>query len=72
MSKDLEVTLESSTGRNLTFRDIKTGYTVSADTLINSLENGHSKYNKDYVVKERNGVKYVASKPDGSGSNNLG
>ena len=46
---------------------------MTNQNLINRLEKGKSAYNGDYCVKlDKNGKKYVASKPDGKENNNLG
>lgn len=69
----LKVTKESNTGRNLEFQDTRNNRIMSDKNLIKRLETGNSSYNKDYCVKhDRNGNKYVSSKPDGNEKNNLG
>lgn len=69
----LKVTKESNTGRNLEFQDTRNNRIMSDKNLIKRLETGNSSYNKDYYVKhDRNGNKYVSSKPDGNEKNNLG
>lgn len=71
--KILEVTKESKTGRNLEFQDTRNHQKIKINELVNRLETGKSAYNDDYCVKhDKNGRKYVASKPDGNDKNNLG
>lgn len=73
VKKILEVTKESKTGRNLEFQDTRNHQKIKDKELISRLETGKSAYNEDYCVKhDKNGVKYVASKPDGNDKNNLG
>lgn len=46
---------------------------MSNTELIKKLETGNSAYNDNYCVKhDKNGNKYIASKPDGKEKNNLG
>lgn len=69
----LKVTKETKTGKNIEFQDTRNNKKMSNKELINRLEIGKSFYNNDYCVKhDKNGNKYVASKPDGSKKNNLG
>lgn len=69
----LRVTKESETGRNIQFQDTRNNRIMSDRDLISRLETGKSSYNDDYCVKhDKNGNKYVASKPDGNEKNNLG
>ena len=71
--KIVKVTKESKTGRNLEFQDTRNNLKMTNQNLINRLEKGNSAYNGDYCVKhDKNGKKYVASKPDGKENNNLG
>ena len=69
----LIVTKESKTGRNIEFQDTRNNNILSNKDLIRRLEKGNSSYNEDYCVKhDKNGIKYVSSKPDGKKNNNLG
>ena len=71
--KILEVTKETRTGRNIELHDTRNHKKIRIEELVNRLETGNSAYNADYCVKhDKNGVKYVASKPDGNDKNNLG
>lgn len=73
MAKTLKVTKETETGRNIEFQDKRNHQKMTINELVNRLETGKSVYNDDYCVKQdKNGVKYVASKPDGNDKNNLG
>lgn len=69
----LIVTKEGKTGKNIEFQDTRNNQKMSYRELISRLETVKSSYNVDYCVKhDKNGNKYVASKPDGSIKNNLG
>ena len=69
----LIVTKETNTGRNIEFQDTRNNRIMSDKELISRLETGNSSYNEDYCVKhDKNGNKYVSSKPDGNEKNNLG
>lgn len=69
----LKVTKESGTGKNIEFQNTGNNEKLTLNELIGRLNTGHSSYNKDYCVKyDKNGNKYVASKPDRSVKNNLG
>lgn len=71
--KILKVIQETQTGKNIQFQDTRNNNIMTANELIRRLENGNSAYNKDYCVKhDKNGNKYVSSKPDGKENNNLG
>lgn len=68
----LIVTKETKTGRNIEFQDTRNNKKMTNKELINRLETGKSSYNDDYCVKrDKNGNKYIASKPDRSTKNNL-
>lgn len=70
--KTLKVTKETSTGENIEFQDMRNNHKFSKSNLLNRLETGTSSYNDDYCIKhDKNGKKYIASKPDGSKNNNL-
>lgn len=69
----LKVTKETKTGKNIEFQDTRNNKKMTDRQLIKQLETGNSSYNDDYSVKhDKNGNKYVASKPDRSKKNNLG
>lgn len=69
----LVVTKETRTGRNIEFQDTRNHRKIKIGELINRLQTGNSVYNDDYCIKrDKNGKKYVASKPDGNDKNNLG
>lgn len=69
----LKVTKESNTGRNLEFQNTGNNEKLTLNELVKRLEIGKSSYNDDYCVKhDKNGNKYIASKPDGNEKNNLG
>lgn len=69
----LRVTKETMTGKNIEFQDTRNNKIMSIKNLIGRLESGHSSYNEDYCIKrDKNGNKYVSSKPDGYKNNNLG
>ena len=69
----LKVTKETKTGKNIQFQDIRNNKKMSNTELIKKLETGKSVYNDNYCVKhDKNGNKYIASKPDGKEKNNLG
>ena len=73
VKEKLKVTKETKTGRNIEFQDTRNNQKLSNKKLISRLETGNSSYNDDYCVKhDKNGNKYVASKPDRSEKNNLG
>lgn len=69
----LRVTKETRTGRNIEFQDTRNHKKMSNKELINRLSTGNSAYNDDYCIKhDKNGNKYVASKPDNNTNNNFG
>ncbi len=71
--KMLEVTKETETGRNIEFQDTRNHQKMTNKELISRLETGNSAYNSYYFIKrDKNGIKYVSSKPDGNEKNNLG
>ena len=70
--KILKVTKETSTGENIEFQDTRNNHILSKQELINRLNTGNSSYNDDYCIKhDKNGKKYIASKPDENKNNNL-
>jgi hypothetical protein len=69
MSKRVSVTSESSSGRNMRFRDNYTGNNMSRAQFVSQIERGNY---SNYHVREINGVKTPVSNPDHSVNNNLG
>ena len=69
MPKRISVTSESSTGRNMTFRDNYTGATMTRSQFVNQINNGNY---SNYHVRNINGVATPVSNPDKSSRNNLG
>jgi len=65
----VKVLVESSTGRNQSFVDTKTGEKMSRAVFVREIE--HDNY-PDYHVRVINGVKTPCSNPDGNPKNNLG
>ena len=68
----LNVTKESSTGRNVEFQNKRNNEKLTATELIKRLETGNSAYNEGYYIKHQDGQKYIVSKLDGNEKNNLG
>jgi hypothetical protein len=68
MPKRITVTEESDTGRNLRFRDNRTGDEMTRSQFVRQIENGN--YPR-YHVREINGVPTPVSNPDKSTNNNL-
>lgn len=67
--KRIAVTKESDSGRNLGFKDTRTGERLSRAGLVQKIEQGMY---SNYHVREINGVKTPVSNPDRSEGNNLG
>lgn len=63
------VNTESDTGRNLTFRDNKTGRNMNREQFVKSIEKGNY---PDYHVRVINNIPTPCSNPDSSENNNLG
>ena len=63
------VTAETSTGRNIGFKDTRNGHTMNRSEFVKKIELG--KY-PDYHVRVIDGVKTPVSNPDRSIKNNLG
>lgn len=71
MAKSLKVTQETSSGKNVRFKDTSTGANYTLNQLIHNIKN-EGYYSKNYYVnKTKNGNEYIASKPDRSEKNNL-
>lgn len=65
----LKVTRESSTGRNIGFKDAKTGREMTRAETVREIKSGTY---DDYHVRKVNGVETPCSNPDRSEKNNLG
>ena len=70
MAKRIKGTQESGTGRNLRFKDPRSGQEMNRQQFVRKIESG--KYENDYHVRKINGVKTPVSNPDGKEGNNLG
>lgn len=68
MSKSVKTTKESSSGRNLKFRDTASNKHMSRAQFVKEIEQGNY---DDYHVRKINGIKTPVSNPDGSEGNNL-
>lgn len=71
MAKNVRVTKEKSSGRNLDFKNIKTKEEMTRAEFIKKIENNISNYAEDYYVRKQHGLKTPVSKPDGKTKNNL-
>ena len=69
MKKKVIVTQESDTGRNMRFRDTKTGEEMTRNQFVREIKAGNY---DDYYVRKINGVPTPCGKPDGKENNNLG
>ena len=67
--KNITVTKESKTGRNLAFRDPTKKQEMSRAEFVKRIEKGEY---KGYHIRKVNGTKTPASNPDSSEKNNLG
>jgi hypothetical protein len=67
-NKRITVTSESDSGRNLRFRDNRTGAEMTRAGFVRQIEQGNY---SNYHVREINGVKTPVSNPDGKAGNNL-
>ena len=72
MAKNVIVTKEKSSGRNLEFKDVKTKEEMTRAEFVKKIEKNVSNYAEDYYVRKQNGLKTPISKPDGKTKNNLG
>ena len=66
--KRITVTKESDTGRNLEFKDNKTGKTMTRAQFVKQIEQGNY---ENYHLRKVNDVKTPVSDPDFSENNNL-
>ncbi len=67
MAKNIRVTKESGTGRNLRFQDGRRE--ISREQFVREIRQGE---HPDYHVRNTHGVPTPASNPDKRKSNNLG
>ena len=67
--KPIEVTQETSTGRNTFFRNKSTGKNMSRPDFVNAINKGQY---PEYHIRKIHGVNTPASNPDKSEDNNLG
>lgn len=66
--KRITVTKESDSGRNLEFKDNKTGVLMSREEFVEKIEKGEY---PDYHIRDINGIKTPISDPDSKECNNL-
>lgn len=71
MAKNVIVTKEKSSGRNLEFKDVKTKEEMTRAEFVKKIEKNIFNYAEDYYVRKQNGLKTPVSKPDGKTKNNL-
>ena len=71
MKKLMEVTKETKTGRNISFRDVKTNEIMARTEVVRKIEKNLSHYGENYYVRKQNGLKTPVSKPDAKTKNNL-
>lgn len=71
MAKNVIVTKEKSSGRNLEFKDVKTKEEMTRAEFVKKIEKNILNYAEDYYVRRQNGLKTPVSKPDGKIKNNL-
>jgi hypothetical protein len=69
MAKRVSVTRESDSGRNLQYRDNRTGQQMTRPEFVRQIRQGNY---ENYHVREINGVPTPVSNPDNSENNNLG
>lgn len=67
-NKRIIVIKENNTGRNIVFKDTKTGKVMSDKQLSKKIEKGDY---QDYHNRVVNGIKTPCSNPDGKPGNNL-
>ena len=67
--KRIKVINESDTGRNLGFKDTRTGEEMTRAEFVQQIKQGNY---SNYHVREVNGVETPVSNPDQSENNNLG
>lgn len=68
MAKNIKVTDESDSGRNLRFHDPKSGGDMSRQEFVREIRDGNY---PDYHVRMINGTATPVSNPDGKEGNNL-
>lgn len=69
MRKRITVVSETRAGRNIRFRDNRTGRVMSRPELVKRIEGGQYKH---YHIRKIGGLKTPVSNPDRSKGNNLG
>ncbi|HEY9404247.1 MAG TPA: hypothetical protein VIQ24_16440 [Pyrinomonadaceae bacterium] len=69
MGKRISVVRETRSGRNVGFKDNRTGRVMSRPELVKKIEGGQYAH---YHVRKIAGVKTPVSNPDRSKGNNLG
>ncbi|TDX49112.1 hypothetical protein [Orenia marismortui] len=69
--KRVSVTKETSTGRNIGFKDNYTKKKYSQDKFVKAIEQNKDGLGDKYHVRKINGVKTPCSNPDSSTDNNL-
>ncbi|MCL2847842.1 MAG: DUF3892 domain-containing protein [Firmicutes bacterium] len=69
MKKPVKVIKETSSGRNVKFKDVKTGETMTRPQFVKEIGKGNY---PDYHVRNINGLATPVSNPDGKEKNNLG
>lgn len=70
MGKNVKVTKENESGRNLKFKD--GNKIMTRAQFVKEINKKGSKYSDDYYTRKINGVETPVSKPDGKEGNNLG
>ncbi len=65
----LKVTKTTSTGKNIRFKDVKTGRYMDIRTAVKAVKNGTY---KGYHTRDTKSGTIIASNPDSSVINNLG
>lgn len=71
MAKNIIVTKEKSSVRNIEFKNVKTKEEMTRAEFVKKIEKNISNYAEDYYVRRQNGLKTPVSKPDGKTKNNL-
>ncbi|WP_055078747.1 hypothetical protein [Lagierella massiliensis] len=66
--KNVKVTRQSKSGRNLGFKNTSTGRYMNRQTFVKAIKAGNY---KGYHVRKINGIDTPCSNPDKSANNNL-
>lgn len=69
MAKSVRVTSEDENGRNLAFKDNRTGQEMTRAQFVDKIRDGQF---PDYHVRKVHGIQTPVSNPDKSEGNNLG